>query len=157
MSLKDLFNEREDNYADYTQKILLHMKKAVAGIHNVLGNTADHITWKLVELVDDEYIALAGVVVWPLGHAITAPSGRQIFITEENQERFSRFVRVGLPLDLVENGSTDDVIEFLKDKLDIEEDSEGLPDEEAFSAEDLTEDQKQQLRMFSSQAKGRIN
>lgn len=156
-SIRKLFKKRENTYTEHTQSLLLAMKGVVAGIHEVIGDQSEYISWKVVEYMeDDDYLMLAGVIMLPEGYVVNS-GGKQLVLTEENRAHFTRFLRVGLPMDLVEEGSKTKVVDYLREHAEGEF-NELNSESSDFSLDELTPEQKQQLEMFSDTSRrGRPN
>lgn len=154
--IRELFKKRESTYTEHTQTLLLAMKEVVAGIHEAVGDQGEYISWKVVEYIEeDDYLMLAGVIMLPEGYIINS-GGKQTVLTEENRAHFTRFLRVGLPMDLVEEGSKTKIADYLREHTGGDLDK--LNNESSdFSLDELTPEQKQQLMMFSETTKGKLN
>ena len=160
--LLELFEKREDHWQSDTVTILEKMTHVLEGAFQHLeetGGISPHgtLVWDDVSLLG-ELVLIIGNVVYEPGTKIYTETGEEITVTEENAHHFDNFIRVGVPLELAQNGSVEDVKAFLVDisgenELDEMEGNQqnvhSINDHTDFNLSQLTEEQLEQLEMFS--------
>lgn len=162
MSLKKLFEEREKSYEQHTKKIIGSIRNVIGGINKSLDkDTVKFVEWKIIDIFDDELLFLVGFVEFPNGYEVKTPTGQTVQVNEQNKEALKRLVRISLPAQLAEQGSADEIAEFLKNRQEnqFDESLSSVLDEpeESFSTEELTEEQLMSLRLYSGQTKDKLN
>ena len=146
--LKKLFDYRLDKYKQTTEKILQTIPNVMEGVLGALAeDESSTLEWEDIQFEPDEdLLILIGFIQLKIGERVKLESGREIHVTDENVEKFRRIVRVGIPLDLAENGSVEEVSKFFEGKRqtnyttldDIAEDLDELEDIDEFeNLEDL--------------------
>jgi hypothetical protein len=159
-NLKELFEERSRLYYEKTDLILQSMPHVIEGVLLALEEDAgSSIVWEDAQLApEDDVIVLIGFIQLIPGENIVLDTGKTISITEDNAESFRRILRVGIPLDLVENGSVEEITEYFIQRKDknyenVEEIVESIDNIETqavasitgFDMDELSEDQIRQV------------
>ena len=116
--LKDLFERRLNHYSHITNLILDSIPNVTEGVLQALSeDESSTLEWEDAQFEPEEkLLTLIGAIRLDLGERVQLEDGRELHITEDNVEVFKRIIRVGLPFDLVENGSVDDIVDFFADK-----------------------------------------
>lgn len=106
--------ERDRLYKEGTATIIQSMETVIEGVLLALGDDAESgLTWEDAQFIPDEkVIILIGVIKINEGESITIDTGETISITEDNANAFQRILRVGIPVDMVENGSVEEITEY---------------------------------------------
>jgi hypothetical protein len=159
-NIKELFEERSRHYYKTTDLILQSMPHVLEGVILALEeDTSSNVVWEDAQLSpEDDVIVLIGFIQLIPGEDLVLDTGKTISITEENAEAFRRILRVGIPLDLVENGSVEEITEYFiqrkeKNYDSIEEavDAIGILEQQTatsltgFDTEGLSEDKIRQI------------
>lgn len=169
-NLKDMFQERDDALDRMTAAILEKVPNLVEAstsfIRNREGITGE-LNWRDISFFEDEsYIMLLGVLEYEVGDTVTLPNGLEFDITEQTVNHFKRILRMGFPYQLATEGSKDEIYEYLEEtELQHNQASEDemrevlqLPvsdvDDTEFDLDDLTEEQREQLRLFAMSGGG---
>jgi len=92
--LINAFLNREKKYKEYTEKIFNVMPHITEGITEYLETTKDYMRWEGVD-VTDEYLMI---------HV------KELKLKQEQVQIYT----IGIPIELAEAGTKDDVIAFLK-------------------------------------------
>jgi len=116
--LKNLFERRLTQYRHITDLILDSIPNVTEGVLQALSeDESSTLEWEDVQFEpEEELLTLIGAIRLDLGERIQLEDGRELHITEDNVEVFKRIIRVGIPFDLVENGSAEDIVNFFEDK-----------------------------------------
>lgn len=161
--LKEMFTRKEEMYKKMVNIILETMPNVVEGARTYIRLTegpAGDITWEDVSYFEHEQlIMLIGVIQYHPGDKVELVNGMEIEVTEQTSAYFRRLLRLGISYDLATSGSVDDVVDFLvqsSEQQDEEEPDENLVqvpvsdvDNTEFDLDDLTEEQREQLRLFA--------
>ncbi len=161
--LKDKFNKRDITFNNATSDILMAIPHVLEGIVQFLeldkeaeeGNLVWEDINRFIESEDDEgFIIVTGIVIYNPGETFELTNGEIVEITEDNADYFRRVVRTGIPFDVADRGTQEDVVAFLeKAEVEIEiESNEGLEqivDDQDFDLESLTPEQRQAYEMFN--------
>jgi len=160
LDIKELFEERSRLYYENTDLILQSMPHVLEGVLLALEEDAgSNVVWEDAQLApEDDVIVLIGFIQLIPGENIVLDTGKTISITEDNAETFRRILRVGIPLDLVENGSVEEITEYFiqrkeKNYENIEEIVDAIDNLETqaatsitgFDTEGLSEDKIRQI------------
>jgi len=168
MNLRQQFHQRDRTFSKHTKAILDALVDVTNGASEFIKSLPDSfykhgtVVWEDVSLVKD-YIMLVGVLRYENGTTFMFKN-EMIEITEANKEYWQRVMRVGVPLDIIESGTKEDIIQFLQSVYDaelnevnelikeIEEEFYSSDDEskeeEEFDLDQLSEEQRKQLQMF---------
>lgn len=166
--LKELFEKRDDVFRALTVKIMDSLANVIEGANLFVHHREEStglITWEDVSFFEDEkIIMLIGVLEYSPGDVVYVSEGNHIEITENTASYFKRLLRLGIPYSLAISGTPEDVFDFLKqsaEKAAAEDDEEqelffdaselptGSVDVPEFNLDDLTEEQREQLRLFA--------
>jgi hypothetical protein len=166
--LKELFKNRDDVFQALTSQIMGLLTNVIEGANNFVHHREEStgdITWEDVSFFEDEkLVLLVGVLEYKPGDIVYVSEGSQIEVTENTASYFKRLLRLGIPYGLAINGTPQEVFEFLKhsaERVETEEleeqemfiDMSELPtppvDVPEFDLDDLTEEQREQLRLFA--------
>jgi len=152
--LKTLFTHRQQFFERNTNAIFTAISNVTDGIVEYL-NLKDEIaqgqlTWtNIINQEAEGLVTIIGLIKYPPGAKFDTAEGQTITVSKDNVDYFSRIMRFMLPYELVDKGTVDDVLTFLKsleaegeEKIEVVE----LPNEvmrlAEFEFEDLTEEQK---------------
>ena len=152
--LKTLFTHRQRSFEKNTDAIFTAISHVTDGIVEYL-NLKDEIaqgqlTWtNIINQEADGLITMIGLIKYPPGSKFDTAEGQTITVSEDTVDYFNRIMKFTLPFELIDKGTFDDVLTFLKsleaegeEKIEVVE----LPDEIMKLAdldyEDLTEEQK---------------
>lgn len=177
MSIKELFDKRNQSYTEQTQLILESIPHVLEGVVQALGSDGGtEITWQDIQIMPtDDLVVLTGTIGLQPGEVVKKDQGDTIVITEDNVKDYQRLLRVGIPLMLVENGTIEEITQFFADnknknyqsinELDfvndeIPEDDELLQKQvldsiTGFDLDDL--DDEQIIQMISNLDEGKIH
>lgn len=139
--LEQEFVNRYSNYQRNTMQIFKLIPNVLEGIHQALTSSEyDNLKWEDIQYTsEDRVLILIGNVKLAVGDRMQLDSGKVVNITEENVDTLRRLVRVGIPLDLAESGSVDNVIDYISNNT--HRDYEELTDDPQNVDELLTEEQ----------------
>jgi len=164
VELKELFERRDAAFKKMSDGIMRSIPNVFGAAEQFIrqreGSTGA-LSWEDINYYDNEdYIMIIGVLAYEPGDVITLPNGMEFEVTEQTVEHFKRLLRLGIPYKLAATGSQDDVFDFLiqsAEEADAEESLEEqmvqLPvsdvDNTEFNLDDLTDEQREQLRLFA--------
>jgi hypothetical protein len=170
--IKELFKQRDDAYTEQTHAIIKAIDNVTSGASQFIQhreNATPEPRWEDVSFMDDDdgYIILVGVLEYAIGDTMRLPNGAEVEVNEQTAEYFKRLLRVGVPYKLACEGTDKQVFEFLvKSAKEAETAGEEIEqmvqlpvsdvDDQPFDLDDLTEEQKEQLRLFAL-ANGELN
>lgn len=168
--LRDLFDERDKQFENFTIKILSTMVHVLDGVITFLdlSNEAQNsnLIWEDVILyhdsvIENDFVVLVGSVTYNIGDKLSLPNGEVIEVTEDNVDYFKRTIRVGVPYQLASEGTSDEVVEYLEraeqeaekkeENLErfLQEHSSALSSSSTeFDLDDLTEKQRHSYQLF---------
>mgnify|MGYP001817483573 CR=1 FL=1 len=167
--IKELFVKREDVYADFTNALKAELSTATSAAGSLVGEALqEQLVWENVLLIDDT-VVITGQVKFPVGHIITSEDGDDIEVTPEMQQHLNQAIRVGLPLELAETGSYEEIVDYLDNtghqshKAPIEYEAENPAIETVadiageFRSAGLSKEQISNMIVFAEQSKGKVN
>lgn len=177
--LKQLFDERKQAYEQASSTILDQLKTVVSAIDEYFIDQKEvdekrHLKWDQVGYAEPHnMLMLLGAIHYSVGAQVTIETG-VVTVTEELAPYFQRTIRVGMPLDMVDE-SKENIKEFLKrrdeenaeeqtdaakfildllalakEKAGVEEDD--IEEDTEFDLESLSDDQRKGL-IVSKQGK----
>lgn len=163
--IKTMFTERDEAYTKQTHAIIEAISNVTKGASQFIQhreNATPEPRWEDVSFIDDDdgYIILVGVLEYSVGDTMRLPNGEEVEVNEQTAEYFKRLLRVGVPYGLAKEGTNDQIFEFLvKSAEEAEAAGEEIEqmiqlpvsdvDDQPFNLDDLTEEQKEQLRLFA--------
>jgi len=118
-NLKQLFDDRDDIIEKYTDNILRALKPQLEMFsdffqqHNI---DPENITWGDVVLFD-KLVVLIGYIHYNLGDQVVLPEGRVVEVTDDVVELLQSYFRIGIPLDIIERGSEEELKKYLEDEM----------------------------------------
>jgi hypothetical protein len=155
--LKDLFERRDKMILTMLDALLRAMPNVVESCEEFIrhnsGGAIPTIEWNnVIYLKDQDNVILVGANSFKIGDEVMLPDGEKITVSEETEDYFKSYLRVSLPFKLVEEGSKDDIYQYLLDKsddsIDVAED-DGLPQPvQDFDLDQLSEEQRESLKHF---------
>lgn len=168
MALKDLLETRKAQFDIATKEILDNLTTVREGIDEFmefkdLYAAGGKLKWDEVvyieDTLEDAIVILVGVAFYPVGTEVETGDGSKVKVTEDTKGYFTRLIRMGFPLNLVE-GTKEDIIEFLvrsekiaeeqlKKELAVLEMDQEVENEQQFDYSQLTADQIAQLQKFN--------
>ena len=115
--VRKLLTKRDQLFKTQTDVVVTHLQPITSGIKTFLESVdpsyqGGAFIWQDIGMYDDDLLMLMGKVLYPLGYDLTL-DGNLIIIDEENQEYFSRALRIGIPISIVNLGEAEPVVEFL--------------------------------------------
>jgi len=178
-----LFNARELQYQKGTGKVLDIVPNFIDAAEKTIDIEANEsVEWREAHLSEYGIMSLVGIVTFNIGETLMSELGETIVVSEENQDKFLRVVRVGAPVDLIVEGTSEEIAVFLEEaslKHDnnqalaenivdamqgaLREDPEGIDEvtmfaaDEEFDIEALTDDQVDSMIMNEATSKGKIH
>lgn len=157
-TLTELLTERDEMYSQYTVSIMGMVDNVLVAAESVLENpTQEEVVWKSIELGEKDTIIIVGVMTFPIGAYITTEDDIPVLVDEDNQDQLQKVLRIGITADMAMNGSVEEIQEFFTNRnedISMKELKERLKDstqEEEFETNELTDEQKKQLEMFTRQ------
>ena len=112
---------------------------------------------------------IAGQLEFPIGEKITTNEGDVIEVTKELQPMLNRVIRVGVPIEMAETGTREEIIDYLK-KLEVENVEQAMVNDSfntsnetvadmagEFRSAGLTQEQINSMLLFAEQSKGKVN
>ena len=120
MNILDKITERDARYDIATSEVFeLFTEEFVKGV-GLFINSFD-IEWKSIGLhpVINECILIEGIATINIDSNIILNDGTPITITEENQHEYRQLVGFIFPIILIEHGTAEDVVEYMKDIVEI--------------------------------------
>ncbi len=149
--LKTLFNHRRQLFERNTDAIFVRLTPATNGIVEYLNLKEEikqgQLTWtNVVNQEVEGLVTMIGLIKYPPGSEFETADGEMITVNEDMVEYFSRILKFTLPYKLLDEGTTEDVVAFLK-SLDVEGEEKKVNKKEAltlaeFEYDDLTDEQK---------------
>lgn len=152
--LKTLFMHRHQFFEKNTDTIFKAIANVTSGIAEYL-NLKDEIaqgqlTWtNVVNHEKEGLVIMIGLIKYPPGAEFKTAEGQMITISENTVDYFTRIIRFTMPYDLVDKGTSEEVLAFLKS---LEQESQQqtemvqIPAEAMslaeFEFDELTEEQK---------------
>lgn len=164
--LKELFKRRDETVERLNNGIINAIPNVVDAAQHFVREregTKGNLVWKDISLLESEgYVMLIGVLEYEVGEVVLLPNGMEFQLTEDTLEHFKRIIRLGVPYALAAEGSKDKVLEFFEQSA-AEAEAEALEDDfddilqlpvsdvdnTEFDLDALTEEQKQQLKLFA--------
>jgi len=168
--LQEIYQKRETLYHDLTAALLAELSVAIEAATSLVDNdVVNQLKWKNVALLDDK-VYVTGEVEFPLGHILTTSDGAEVTVDPELQAQLRRVVRIGIPLELAETGTFDQIVDYLKElqkqappEFPTVFDAENRSIETAvdlageFRSAGLSKDQISSMIVFAEQSKGKVN
>lgn len=173
-TLEKLFKNRERSYKRATNNIFKAITHATDGVMAFLQDTTEinkgELTWQEV-MLHDKIVVIVGFVQYPVGASFTSSAGEEIVVDENNVDYFKRVMRITLPQELVERGTTEQITEFMhalqqEASLEAENDmvvlpvgegdvppeiAEALEEVAEFDLGELTEEQQRNLHFITKE------
>jgi hypothetical protein len=163
--LKQLFKTRDEAVDKLTAGILKAIPNVIEAAQQFVRDregTTGILEWKDVSYFEEDgYIMFIGLLEYQTGDTVTLPNGSYFELSEHNLDHFKRVIRLGVPYDLAASGTVEEVLKFLEASAD-DDSSEAqveleeflqLPvsevDNTEFDLDALTDEQKEQLRLFA--------
>jgi hypothetical protein len=183
ITLKDKFKKRLSAYRRHTKEIFGLLTNVTDAVSEFLDEETKHfLQWKGVER-EGKFVFIIGITAYPVGHKLYMNDGEIVEITEINKQALQRIIRVGIPLELAENGTLEEVKQFIKikaeenspeeEELKIQTPMEALFDQlnkeeeenkeeeadpiQGFESKELSKEQITQIMHHASQSKGKVN
>lgn len=167
--IKSIIEKREEVYNEFTDAILGELHHVTNAATLLLPEDLQpRLVWKNVTLVDDTLI-VSGMLEFPIGEKIVTDDEIEVEVTAEMQSLLNRVVRVGVPMDMVENSTTQQIIEYLT-RLEDEANQQVFINESLntsnetvddmagdFHSAGLTQEQIISMITFAEQSKGKVN
>lgn len=167
--LKSIIEKREEVYDEFTAAILGELHHVTDAASSLLPTDLQpRLVWKTVTLVD-ETLMVAGMLEFPIGEKIVAEDDMEIEVTADMQPMLNRVIRVGVPMDMVENATSQQIVDYLK-RLEEEASHQVLINESLntsnetvadmageFRSAGLTKEQINSMIAFAEQSKGKVN
>lgn len=151
--LKTIFKHRQTMFEKNTDSIFTALTPVTDGIVEYL-NLKDEISqgqlaWTNVLHQELEgLVTMIGLIQYPPGAEFDTANGEKMVVSEDTAEYFNRIIRFTLPYELVDRGTTEDVVKFLQeleregdDHVELSGDADQLILAD-FNYDDLTEEQK---------------
>ena len=159
--LKALFRARDEKFLEETLKIFNLIKTTLGCVTAYLSDVDEAVqqgivTWEDTSIVDDSVVVI-GMVDYEPGETITL-YGTEFKITEENIDEYQRVVHMSVPVDLVEEGNEQNIMNYLYNLgsgKSIEEFSNVIAPpaatklEDEFDLSELSEEQIASLKMHN--------
>lgn len=172
-SLEELFQMRANEFQSTTREIISLMPGTLTAGEEFLelGENQD-MEWQDAALTENEeygpVILLAGVSTFKLGTKIETSQGT-VEVTEQNQKALCRVFRIGIPIDMAQRDSSEEVLAFMiRKKAEAEAELEqavaamtgGAPQEvqqkqiqvqanlQGFDLNALTDEQRKALELY---------
>ena len=153
--LKTIFRHRQRQFEKNTDAIFAALEPATNGIIEYLNLKEEisqgQLKWtNVVNQESEGLITMIGLIQYPPGSEFATADGEMITVSEDTVEYFSRILKFTLPYDLLDKGTTKDVVEFLnsldkegEERVDVvnetQEEARKLAE---FEYDDLTDEQK---------------
>lgn len=163
VEVKDLFEQRAETFNELTQQILESLPNVLEGCRIFVSKNGANpglLEWEDVSFYDEHnIIMLVASLTYSPGDVIKLPEGEVIELTNDNVENFKSTLQLGIPYELAKKGTPDDVFTFLTATIEQEEAeqlggaersitvSDETPTQAEFDLEELTEEQKEALKM----------
>jgi len=125
-TIVELLDERDRIYSQNTGVIFSHMKNVTEGIVEYVGQEPDTFLWDGIDIANGLFIITARTEVMEdvttVQHRTTGEI-MEVPAVNENGDRLQRALTIGLPIELVETGTSEEIIKFLI-KMDTEAQTE---------------------------------
>ena len=162
ISLSTLFEERDEQFAEITAEIFDRIPNVLEGVYTFLvqaneGYENGTVSWEDVFLLDN-VLTLIGIVSYKPGTEFVL-EGKPVEVTEANSAYFQRIIRMGIPLNVAEEGTVEDILEFfsnIKVNFELTVNEDGVQEEDLiatvkepeFDMSELTDEQRDALFMY---------
>ncbi len=147
--LQDLFTEREIAYSKYGDLILQHLETnvipAILEILQLPEQEMSRLMWRGARIVEN-HVLLFGDITYHVGDVLKDEK-TTVTLTDEMALMLNKAIKIAMPLDLAETGTTKEIIDYLKEaekKLRAEYEAVYSHDQEAMT-EALKEATRNQL------------
>jgi len=158
-TIRELFNQREFAYLTLSQDILDEIGPTVLdAVIEMLNLDDEDVSWEDIQLIDD-VITLVAFVLYRPGDIATIETKEKVLITEETVDIYKRVIRIGIPLDVAETGTKENIITFLRN-IQATKDANKTTDPDTKASEpkmnltydgfDMSELSDEQLRQLQS-------
>lgn len=173
--LKELLTKRTEVFEDFTAALLSELSVAIEAAGDVIGADAQaHVVWSDITTAavaePDDTLIIGGIIEFQVGETIDTEEG-EIVITEDLQPIMNRAVRVGIPMNLAETGTRQEIVDYLKafGKQDgkpmpaVAHEAENTSHETVadlageFRSAGLTQEQIASMLVFAEQSTGKVN
>lgn len=160
--LLNLFKERDKSFISFNDKIFDCLHDVIEATNETIGlETAQFLEWKNVDITDG-YLVMMGFVVFPIGYNLIEEDGHAILITKDNQDKHSRLMKVGLPIDIAMYKNAGEIFEYFKNTTVHQDDSESdemnnINKEKWINEKKLTEEQLDSLNNCFNAVTDKVN
>lgn len=125
LSLKHLVDQRDQQFKLETQEIIATALRPLTEALRIAFNDDSQFRdadWCYVDINDEDMVILRGELSIEIGDVVVLDNGEEMTVSEDIAEFLTRIVKITVPLDIVENGDMDDIIDFIENrtKKDIE-------------------------------------
>jgi hypothetical protein len=166
-----LFTRRDEVFDEFTDAILEELNEAKMAAAEMIGvDFKDRIKWSAVAVVDANTLVMAGEVQFEVGETIQDEEGLEITVTEEMLPALTRVVRIGVPFDMAETGTKQEILDYLKTFKETQkgESIEAIEGENTgidtvadlageFRSAGLSQEQIASMLIFAEQSTGKVN
>lgn len=156
--LKELFKKRDELVTQLGEEIFNSIPNVVDGCKKFVvekGADPELLKWDDVHFLEDnEIVLLIGSITYKPGDTVTLPNGEKLEISENTAQYFQAMLRLGIPYNLATTGSVDEIYNFLKETIEVDDDTEVVNeavvnDNTGFDMNELTEEQKKAMELFT--------
>lgn len=156
--LEKMFEEREENYDDYTNAVFAVIDENVlAASYEVLKLNPENVLWQDAQLIEGIVLIIALVIYKP-GDKVVGENNESVTLTAETAELYQRVIRIGVPVTLAADGTKAEIVNFLQESNKQHTSETTFGDSEttnkSFSKDNLTEEQIKQLKLYQSSHPG---
>lgn len=177
-NIKELLKERDDEFNAKTAEIIGVIPHVVEGLYEFVkakDGPDVEVNVRDVELFEapapgesstgeerEDIVLLMGVIDYTLGSTLKLPSGVSVVVNEETQEYLRRILRVGFPYPQIVEWDKDEIVNYLnetevnngeEDPMKLQDHAPSTVDQD-FNLDDLTEEQRKSLMMFTKMSGG---
>ena len=115
--LQDLFDKRIKQYSDCSDRIMKLLEKsvlpAVIDMMDLSENEIEKLEWRNVQ-INEDHVVLNGIIAYKEGDVIT--DGESTVTLDASMALLlDKMIRVGIPMDLAESGSKDEIYDHLSE------------------------------------------
>lgn len=133
-----LIAQREQEYIEATDLIFMALDHVLEGIIEYVGQSPEDFSWDGVSISRDLVIINARTAIMDdVATVLNKKTGEvmEMPTVNANGERLQRSLTIGIPIEIAEDGTAKDIIEFLRE-MDAENHNEELIEEQETISKD---------------------
>lgn len=148
IKIDTLIRRREETFNKNTDTILESMAEVIDGAVSFLHLTEEiaqgQLEWQGVQMNED-IVLLTGIIKYPPGAQFATSEGEIMIVSEQTADYFTRIIRMGLPIDLVNKRSKEETMAFLSDLKEETDQEVDFVEFSDFDFDELSDEQENDL------------